>query len=139
MLRDYGDASVSCNEIDGSAKRRGRDVDLEGSYAKRLKTESSTSALLTPAMLTPAATPAYAGVAETVSSPYSETEEYMLRGYYEDELVESNRTCIESVQYSLYDLTPEELEGESNRRDNDHESCTAANATIYEDSYDIDM
>ncbi|QLL34584.1 hypothetical protein HG536_0G04460 [Torulaspora globosa] len=165
MLRDYGNASVSSSVAGGAAKRSGRNCDLERlgrPQAKRLKTEAAAGRCRTLAaeqssvsnaagveLLTPAATPAYAGVAETISSPYSETEEYMLRGYYEDDLVDS-RASIESVQYNLYDMTPEELEGasEGNTHDNDHQigytawsgaPAAATNATVYEDSYDIDM
>lgn len=67
--------------------------------------------------LTPATTPAEVTTAhpslmmDTIPSPYSEAEDYMVRGYYEDDgLIYDGRSCVESVQYNLYDMTPEEYE-----------------------------
>lgn len=66
--------------------------------------------------LTPATTPAevttaHASLMEDIPSPYSEAEDYMVRGYYEDDrLIYDSRSCVESVQYNLYDMTPEEYE-----------------------------
>lgn len=126
MLGGYGDEEVGLVAAGGAAKRSGRDCEPESlgrCNAKRLKTEGASHGVADEQhqesrvdgwqFLTPAATPAYAGVAtlpETISSPYSETEDYMFRGYYEDDLACSGRTCIESVQYNLYDMTPEELD-----------------------------
>lgn len=182
MLRDSNDGSAGWCVAAQTAKRSGRHSDLEQeqAFVKRLKKEvmgpwwsvasceqavEDGPGFLTPAV-TPAATPAYAGAAampETISSPYSEAEDYMVRGYYEEDLRYDSGTCVESVQYNLYDMTPEELEhvGEEGRRAGDqqtasatawNEGCSAwqqqwcgaelrcANyETVYEDSYDIDM
>ncbi|GCE99494.1 hypothetical protein ZYGM_003471 [Zygosaccharomyces mellis] len=56
-------------------------------YSKRIKREP----------LTPPGEPS-CEIENTVSSPYWEVEEYMVRGY----------ESIQDVQCSLYDLTPEE-------------------------------
>ncbi|QLG74135.1 hypothetical protein HG535_0G00200 [Zygotorulaspora mrakii] len=115
--------------------------------------------------ITPAPTPADVDMTEkstreeNLPSPYSETEEYMIRGYYEEEKdVDNSWACIESVQYSLYDLTPEEYElTNENTAEHDYAGNTFTNSwgdkipkgqvelqcnfndTCCNDSYDINM
>lgn len=75
--------------------------------------------------LTPAATPVEPMITNTDhitqlvyirdnSSLYSETEDYMVEGYRQDGLLTSDgQFCLnslEEVQYSLYDMTPDEYE-----------------------------
>lgn len=102
--------------------------------------------------LTPAATPAEGGFTVTqqkASSPYSEAEDYMVQGYYQDNLLAyERRPCVESLQYNLYDTTPEEFEliddedehENETRMDNAYISWQpATNDTVNDESYDIDM
>lgn len=128
----YDDAS-GAGSGGAAAAKRGRDLEQLGRDAKRLKKEECVSSAVE--WLTPAATPAYAGVAETVSSPYSETEEYMFRGYYEDELVENNRACSVPCE-----MTPALGDASEGNYDNDQAAWSGTPAaTVYEDSYDIEM
>lgn len=103
--------------------------------------------------LTPAATPAdgdFSATQPRAASPYSEAEDYMVQGYYQDDLLaHERRPCVESLQYNLYDMTPEEFElidaGEHERQeessmDGAHAGWQPAfNDTVYDESYDIDM
>lgn len=92
--------------------------------------------------ITPAPTPADVEMTDTaiktenLPSPYSETEDYMFRGYYEEaKVVDNGWSCIESVQYSLYDMTPEEYELSN---DINNVADISENNTMYAETWGTD-
>lgn len=168
MLREYGECA-GLNMMNQPVKRNYEQQEpeyLRQPCSKRLKGEISSGWWLSQenqaiekqaeeaGFLTPASTPADGSLAasqQRESSPYSEAEDYMVQGYYQDELlVHERRPCVESLQYNLYDITPEEFELIEDEQENEayDRSGTngayaswqsATNDTAYDESYDIDM